>query len=90
MLPARIRKGAATGIWKVRYCESWSRCRSDRIWKRVFGGLNRPDMRRILRPRHFALLRGQRSTTIIWNPPFEVENGEGDTGALGVRIHLVA
>lgn len=48
MLPARIRKGAETGMWKVRYWDSWSRCRSDRIWKVVFGVEKRPDMRLIL------------------------------------------
>lgn len=48
MLPARMRKGADTGMWKVRYCESWSRCRSERIWKVVLGAEKRPDMRRML------------------------------------------
>ena len=47
MLPARMRKGALTGMWKVRYWDSWSRCRSDRTWKEVFEGENRPDMRRM-------------------------------------------
>lgn len=48
MLPARIKNGALTGMWKVRYCDSWSRCRSERTWKEVFGGENSPDIRRML------------------------------------------
>lgn len=45
-MPARIRNGAATGIWNVRYCDSWSRWRSESIWKDVLGPEeNNPDKR---------------------------------------------
>jgi hypothetical protein len=48
MLPARMRYGAETGMWKVRYCDSWSRWRSDSIWKEVLGPEKRLERRRIL------------------------------------------